>query len=260
MKVVILCGGEGIRLKMMPFYSPKGLVYLDDKPIIWHVMKRYSLFGHNEFILALGKNGDKFRDYFLNYNLYTNDIEICNDDSGKINYFTKSQEDNWKIMLVNTGEQAGTGARVSRLEKYITEDIFLMTYSDCLCDVNIDNLISYHKKNKKTATVTGVLPPFRYGEFIIKNEKIVGFNPISKLKSIQGYVNGGFAIFNKTIFKYLSAYNECVLEGEVYKKLIEKDQLRVYKHDGFWQCLDNDREFNYLKKLCEENKRYWLQE
>ncbi len=259
MKVVILCGGEGIRLKHTLFYIPKALVYIDDKPMIWHIMKRYSLFGYNEFILALGKNGHKIRNYFFNYNLYTNNIGMTIGSPKDITYYNKSQEEDWRITFVNTGETANTGARLSRCEKYIDGDEFLFTYSDCLGDVDLDKLVSYHHKKRKIASITGVLPPFRYGEFVIKNEKVLDFNPVSKLSSIRGYVNGGFAVLNKKIFRNLSTYNECTLEGEVYKNLIKENKLAVFPHEGFWQCLDNDREFDYLSKLCNENKRFWLE-
>ncbi|OGK12431.1 hypothetical protein A3C98_00460 [Candidatus Roizmanbacteria bacterium RIFCSPHIGHO2_02_FULL_37_15] len=258
MKVIILCGGEGIRLRNQIDYIPKGLVHIDNKPLLWHIMKRYSLFGFNEFILALGKYGHKIRNYFLNYSLYINDLGFTLGETYKPRYYNASQEESWKIILANTGDEAHTGARVFRCEKYIDSNEFMVTYSDCLSDVDLGKLLKQHKKNGKIATVTGVSPPFRYGEFIMKNNSVVDFNPTSKLSAIKGYVNGGFMVFNKKIFSYLNSYNECTLENEVFKKLTKKGSLDVYKHDKFWQPLDNDREFEYLKKLCEENKRFWL--
>lgn len=259
MKVVILCGGVGIRLRHNLQYIPKGMVFIDQKPLLWHIMKRYSLFGFNEFILALGENGDLIRDYFLNYNLNTNNIGFTIKNPKNITYYNQSQEEDWNVILVNTGEAANTGARIYRCKKYIDGDEFMLTYSDCLSNVNIEKLYKQHKKIKRIATVTGVMPPFRYGEFIIKNGKVLDYNPVSKLISALGCVNGGFAVFTKKIFNYLSSYNECTLENEVYKELVRKKELEIYKHNDFWQCLDNDREYEYLKKLCEENKRYWLQ-
>lgn len=258
MKVVILCGGEGVRLKNHLSYMPKGLAHIDDNPLIWHIMKRYSLFGYNEFVLALGKDGHKIRNYFLNYNSYTNDIEFSLGKSNSLKYHNLNQEENWKITLVNTGEKAHTGARVSRCQKYIDTEDFMVSYSDCLSDIDIDKLLKLHMNEKKIATVTGVQPPFRYGEFIIKKNKAVDFSPISKLSAMHGHVNGGYMVFNKKIFDYLNSYNECTLESEVFKALTKKEELNVYKHDKFWQCLDNDREYEYLKKLCENNQRYWL--
>lgn len=257
MKVVILCGGDGIRLKNQLSFVSKALVHIDDKPIIWHVMKRYSLFGYNKFVLALGKYGEMVRDYFINYNRYTNDIEFTIGKDSKINYHSLNQEENWQITLVNTGGEAHTGARLYRCKNFL-DDEFMLTYSDCLSNVNLNKLLKQHQKTKKVLTVTGVMPPFRYGEFVIEKDKVIDFLPVSKLRALHGYVNGGFMVLNQKIFSYLSSFNECTLENEVFKELIKKDELSVYKHDGFWQCLDNDREFQYLKRLCEENNRYWL--
>ncbi len=259
MQIVILCGGEGIRLKNQNNYIPKGLAFIDEKPLLWHVMKRYSQFGYRDFILALGKNGNMIRDYFFNYNHYENDINFTIGDKASVKQLNKTQEEDWNITFVNTGENAGTGTRLFRCEKYIEEDEMMLTYSDCLSNVDLAGLISYHKKQKRIATVTGVMPPFRYGEFIIKKNMVTDFNPLSKLISPLGYVNGGFAIFNKKIFKYVNSYNECILEDEAYRELVKKNELAVFKHQGFWQCLDNDREFAYLKKMCELNQRVWLQ-
>src|SRR5581483_12276691 len=164
MKVVILCGGEGIRLRNQLHFGPKALVTIDDKPMIWHIMKRYSLFGYTEFVLALGKYGEMIRDYFFNYNLYTNDVEFTIGKSNEITYHSVNQEKNWKITFVNTGEEAHTGARLSRCKNYV-EDEFMLTYSDCLSNVDLSKLYKQHKASKKTVTVTGVMPPFRYGEF-----------------------------------------------------------------------------------------------
>lgn len=258
MKVIILCGGEGIRLKNQYDYVPKGLVKIDDRPLLWHIMKRYSLFGFNEFVLALGKQGHKIRNYFLNYSLYANDVEFTLGKPNNLTFYNLSQEENWKIILANTGDEAHTGTRIFRCQKYIDTDNFMVSYADCLSDVDINKLLKFHNKEKKIATVTGVCPPFRYGEFIIDNNRAVDFSPISKLSAMHGHVNGGYMVLNKKIFNYLNSYNECTLESEVFKTLTKKEELSVYKHDKFWQCLDNDREYEYLKKLCENNQRHWL--
>lgn len=258
MKVVILCGGEGIRLHNQFNYIPKGLVQIDNNTILWHIMKRYSLFGFNEFILALGKYNHKIRNYFLNYRQYTNDLGLTLTNRHKLTYYNANQEENWKIILANTGDEARTGARVFRCKKYIDTNDFMVTYSDCLSDVDLGKILKQHKKTGKIATVTGIRPPFRYGEFIMRKNSVIDFSPISQLSAMRGFVNGGFMVLNKKIFSYLNPYNECTLENEVFKELAKKSNLAVYKHNKFWQCLDNDREYEYLKKLCEENKRYWL--
>ncbi|MDD4938208.1 MAG: sugar phosphate nucleotidyltransferase [Candidatus Shapirobacteria bacterium] len=258
MKLIILCGGDGIRLKNQLNYIPKGLVFIDNKPLIWHIMKRYSLFGFDEFVLALGKDGDKIRDYFLRYSLYTNDVEFVLGKSNNLNYFNLNQEENWKVTLVNTGDEAHTGSRIFRCKNYINDDDFMVTYSDCLSNVDINKLLKFHNSENKIATITGVCPPFRYGEFVINENRVVDYVSVSKLSAMRGYVNGGYMVFNKKIFNYLNGYNECTLESDVFKTLSKISELNVFKHDDFWQCLDNDREYEYLKKLSEENKRYWL--
>jgi glucose-1-phosphate cytidylyltransferase len=258
MKVVILCGGDGIRLKEDLNFIPKGMVFIDDKPIIWHIMKRFSLFGYNDFVLALGKNGNYIREYFLKYNLYTNDIEFNLGNKCTSRSMSTNLEENWNIVFANTGDDAATGARLSRCRQYVDDDFFV-TYSDCLADVDIDKLYKQHIKYNKILTVTGIKPPFRYGEFIIKKNEVIDFLPISYLTAVNGFVNGGYMVFNNKIFNYLSSLSECTLESDIFKKLALDGQICVHQHIKFWQCLDNDREYEYLKKLCVSNKRYWLQ-
>ncbi|MGD9129858.1 MAG: sugar phosphate nucleotidyltransferase [Candidatus Woesebacteria bacterium] len=259
MKIIILCGGNGIRLRNQLSFIPKALIKIDDKPIIWHIMKRYSIFGFNQFVLALGKQGNQIRDYFLNYHRYVNDIQFTIGQSERFISHSSSQEEDWQITFVNTGEIANTGARLSRCEKHIYTDNFMLSYSDCLSNIDFDQLLAEHKKNNKITTVSGVMPPYRYGEFVIKKNQVTDYHPMAKLQASKGYVNGGFMVFNKEIFKYLNSYNECTLENKIFKNLVKNKELNVYKHNGFWQCLDNDRELDYLKMLCDKNQRFWLQ-
>ena len=256
MKIVILCGGKGIRLENSNDFIPKAMAKIGHRTMIWNVMKIFSKFGLYDFVLALGKNGDMIRDYFLNFNKNFNDITISLSNNN-VQYLTNNQEKDWQITCVETGENAGTGARISRCQEYLGEN-FMVTYSDCLSDVNIEEVISSHIKSGKVATITGVMPPYRYGEFVTEDERIIGFNENSLLKSNNGWVNGGFMVFNKQIFKYLNPFNECSLENEIFKKLVSDDQINIFKHPGFWQCLDNDREYNYLNNLCDQNLNYWL--
>lgn len=259
MKVVILCGGEGIRLKDSPEFIAKAMVAIDDRPMVWHIMKHFALYGHTEFILALGKYADPIRNYFLNYDLYTNNIRIALGKNKTIIPLTRHTEENWTIDFVNTGAQAKTGARLFRCREYLDGKTFILSYADCLSDVNIDKLLAFHQKHKKTITITGVTPPYRYGEFILKNGTVVDYRDMAKLYAKTGSVNGGYMAVEPAIFSYLTSYNECVLEQEVFKKLAKKRELAVYEHTGFWQCLDNDREYDYITNLCNANKKYWLQ-
>lgn len=257
MKVIILCGGKGIRLYNSEHIVPKGMVKIGHRPMLWHVMKIFSQYGFTEFVLALGQNGHMIRDYFLNYDRNINDLTITLGDP-RLNFNSRHQEEKWKITFVETGEESGTGARLYRCLKYLDKNDFMVSYSDCLADINIENLASFHKQHGKIATVSGVMPPFRYGEFITKAGKPVDFAEVSRLKSPGGWVNGGFMVFQPKIFDYLTPYNECVLENEVFKHLVKEDDIRIFEHEGFWQCLDNDREYQFLKGLVEKNIEPWL--
>ena len=258
MKVIILCGGEGVRLKNMLEPIPKAMVKIGYRPILWHVMKIFSKFGYNEFVLALGAGGEKIRDYFINYDMFANDvtIELGNPDSTVIN--SQNQEKEWKITFVDTGEKAGTGARLFRCKDFVEGDDFFVAYSDCLSDVSIPSLLKQHTESGKILTLTGIFPPFRYGEFVIQNNLPIKYNEISTLKSKEGLVNGGFMVANKQIFDYLKPFSECVLEQEVFENLVNNEKIDMYSHDGFWQCLDNDREYAILNDMYEKNQSRWL--
>lgn len=261
MKTIILCGGRGVRLGSEVNYMPKAMVRLGHRPIVWHVMKRYSLFGYNEFILALGTKGEMIREYFTRYGYYANDVR-ANLGSGKIEELTRHQEDNWQVTLVDTGSIALSGARIDRCKQYVDGKDFMVTYADCLADIDIKKLIDFHKKSQKIATVTGVVPPYREGEFLVEKNLAVSFYNAEKSvsDSRQRYINGGYMIFNKKIFSYLNSFNECKLETEVFSALINDNQLAVYPHRGFWRWLDTDRDYIYLNELIDKNKMYWLYE
>ncbi|MCF7843476.1 NTP transferase domain-containing protein [Candidatus Gracilibacteria bacterium] len=257
MKVVILCGGKGIRLNDTLDFIPKGMVKIGHRPLLWHIMKAYSNHGFNEFVLALGSNSKAIRDYFLHYNENINDLTLTLGNN-KLDYNTQNQEENWKITFVETGENSGTGARLFRCQKYLNDDDFLLTYSDCLSDIDINKLVGFHILNKKILTTTGVLPPFRYGEFIMDGAIPKEYRSVSKLRSQDGLVNGGFMALSCKIFDYLTPYNECVLEQDIFKSLVNDRQLSIFEHFGFWQCIDNEREYRFLNKLSEENSEFWL--
>ncbi|KKQ16906.1 MAG: Glucose-1-phosphate cytidylyltransferase [Berkelbacteria bacterium GW2011_GWA1_36_9] len=261
MKVIILCGGKGTRLGMEANYMPKAMVKVGHHPIIWHVMKRYSLAGYNDFILALGKGGDSIRDYFLKYSLHTNDINLSLKDS-RIKELTQHQETDWNVTLVDTGDFAFSGARIDRCKKYINDEDFMVTYSDSIANVDIKKLIEFHKKSKKIATITGVVPQFREFEFSVKKDLSVEIYETKKNTSDSSgrYTNGGFMVFKKEIFSYLSSFNECKLETEVFKHLIEDEQIAISPHSGFWRWLDTDRDYDYLNYLADKNDMPWLQE
>lgn len=261
MQVVILCGGRGTRLGYEANYIPKAMVKIGHRPVVWHVMKRYALFGHTEFILALGSKGEMIRDYFTRYEYYTNDIKVS---LGKntIEQLTSHQETDWTLTMIDTGILAMSGARINRCKQYIEDEDFMITYSDSVGNVNIKKLIDFHKKSKKILTVTGVIPVYRAFEFIVKKNEIVGYHDTytEKPESSERYINGGYMVCNKKIFSYLNSFNECMFEKEVFSKLIKDKQLAVYPHYGFWRWLDADRDYLYLNQLADNNKMYWLYE
>lgn len=258
MKVVILCGGEGLRLNNSLELVPKAMIKIGHRPMVWHVMKIYAKYGFTDFILALGKGGEQIRDYFVNYDMKVNDISVSL-NTGKIISNSHHQEKDWNITMVDTGELAGTGARLSRCKKYLEdEEEFFLTYTDCLSNIDINKLLESHNKNQKVITVSGVKPPYRYGEFVESNDNIISWNEISHLSSNHGWVNGGFMVCNNKIFEYVLPFNECVIEKEVFTNLAKDQEVNIYKHEDFWQCLDNDREYRYLQELIDKNLQYWL--
>jgi glucose-1-phosphate cytidylyltransferase len=259
MPVLILCGGRGIRLAGEATYIPKAMVHIGRRPIIWHIMRRFASYGYTTFVLALGIKGEMVRDYFLNYGRYTDDIRICL-GNGDVEHVSMHQEDSWNITMVDTGENSNSGARIARCKQYIGTKEFLLTYSDSVANIDIAKLIAVHHKKGKVATVTGVIPPYREQELHVADGLVIGrFDP-SKAKPQERYVNGGYMVFSDTIFSYLSLFDECRLEGEVFEKLMSEKQLAVYPHHGFWRWLDTDRDYQYLNSLVNDNKTYWLNE
>ncbi len=255
MKAVILCGGMGTRLKEETEYKPKPMVEIGEMPMIWHIMKIYSHFGISKFVLCLGYKGSMIKDYFFNYEMRNSDFTIHLEDR-KINIHNQPTEKSWEITLAETGANAMTGSRVKRIEQYIDEDVFLLTYGDGLSNVNINSLLEFHRSHGKIGTVTGVHPPSRFGELSIENNTVVNFNEKPQLHS-GGLISGGFFVFNKKFFKYLSSAENCILERDPMEKLASEGQLMVYKHSGFWQCMDTYRDFEFLNKKWIENKAEW---
>jgi len=255
MKVVILCGGRGSRLEEYTEFKPKPMVEVGGKPILWHIMKLYASYGFNDFILCLGYRGEVIKDYFLNYGAMNNDFTINFNKSDEIKYHTNHLESDWQISFVDTGQDSQTGSRIKQIEKYIQEELFMVTYGDGLADINIKDLLSFHKTQKGIGTVTGVRPSSRFGELITNGKKVVKFS--EKPHTTQGLINGGFFVFNRKFFKYLSKKKDCYLEREPLEKLADDKQLSTYIHDGFWQCMDTRRELDLLNSLWISSKAPW---
>ena len=255
MKVVILCGGRGTRIKEETEFRPKPLVEIGGRPILWHIMKIYAHYGFKDFILCLGYKGNMIKDYFLRYEAMNNDFTIRLGKCNSIQFHSNHQECDWNVTLVNTGEEAQTGARIKRIEKYIDSDLFMVTYGDGVANINLEELLEFHKSHNKTGTVTGVHPSSRFGDLVIKDRQVVEFSEKPQVK--RGFINGGFFIFNKRFFNYLTEDSNCYLEKEPLEGLSTKKELMVYIHDGFWQCVDTYRELELLNSLWRSPNPPW---
>jgi len=253
MKVVILCGGRGTRFKEETDLKPKPMVEIGGMPILWHIMKTYAHYGFNEFILCLGYKGNIIKEYFYNYELLANDFTI-ELGSKNIDIYPKHSEKGWKVTLVDTGLNSMTGARVKKVEEFIQDETFMLTYGDGLTNLNISDLLKYHNSHGKTGTVSGVFPLSRYGELTIENDKVLSF---SEKPNKANSINGGYFIFNKEFFKYLDNDDACVLEKEPLQKLVGEGKLQVFSHQGFWQCMDTYRDYLYLQDLWDTGKALW---
>jgi glucose-1-phosphate cytidylyltransferase len=253
-KVIILCGGFGTRLKEETEFKPKPMVEIGGMPILWHIMKTYAFYGFHEFILCLGYKGAVIKEYFYNYELLSNDFTI-ELGTGNIEIYPCHAEHGWKITLSDTGLQAMTGARIKRVERYINEDTFMVTYGDGVTDLNILELLNFHKSHGKIGTVTGVFPPSRYGELLIHEDHVLSFN--EKPQHRTNSINGGYFVFHKKFFHYLKENDECILEREPLEQLALDGELKVFSHKGFWQCMDTYRDYKYLNELWEKGTPPW---
>ncbi len=253
-KVAILCGGRGTRLKEETEYRPKPLVEIGGKPILWHIMKIYAHYGFKDFILCLGYKGELIKEYFINYETMNCDFTL-ELGSGNAKIHNSHQERGWSVTLADTGEIAMTGARIKRIEKYIDSDIFMLTYGDGLATIDIPKLLDFHKSHGKIGTVTGVRPPSRFGELIITENKVTEFSEKPQIK--EGFINGGFFVFDKRLFSFLKDDDNCRLEKEPLENLALEGELMVYCHEGFWQCMDTYRDLLLLNKFCMNQKPPW---
>lgn len=254
MKTVILAGGFGTRLSEETVIKPKPMVEIGDLPILWHIMKIYSHYGHNDFSIALGYKGSYIKEYFSNYMTRSCNLSI-DMESKSLQYLNPNKSEKWKIDLIDTGEKTLTGGRLHRLEKHLeNEDIFMLTYGDGVANVDINKLIAFHKSHGRVATVTAVRPPARFGALVIQNDIVVDFR--EKPQIGEGWINGGFFIFNKEFFQYLSG-DQCVLEREPLEKLAQKKELMAFQHEGFWHPMDTVRDKDLLNSLWSNGDAPW---
>jgi len=252
MKVIILAGGFGTRLSEFTELIPKPMVRVGDKPIIWHIMNHYANYGHNDFYLALGYLSEVIKKYFLTYQSLQSDFCVSL-KSGDVNFF-KSTTLDWKVNCVDTGEATLTGKRIKKMQNYVLNEPFLLTYGDGLSNVNIEDLLKFHKSHNKMITMTAVRPKARFGELSIDGNKVLDFQ--EKPQMADGWINGGFFVIEPEFFDIIGSDN-VMLERAPLEKAANMGELMVYKHDGFWQCMDSKRDYDYLNDLWKNKDYKW---
>jgi glucose-1-phosphate cytidylyltransferase len=254
MKVLILAGGLGSRLSEETTVKPKPMIELGGKPILWHIMKIYSSFGYNEFIILCGYKGYMIKEYFANYFLHMADLTI-DMTTNSITHHNNYAEP-WKVTMVDTGIETMTGGRIKRVKEYVGDEMFMLTYGDGVADIDINSLLEFHKKHGKLMTMTSVLPEGRFGALGIDNSNMV----ISFKEKPMGdgsWINGGFFVCQPEVFNYI-ADDRTVFEREPLETLAKEGQLYTYKHSGFWKPMDTQRDKNQLEELIEKKKAPWI--
>lgn len=252
-KVVILCGGKGTRLREETENKPKPLLSIGKYPILCHIMKHYSHYGFNDFILCLGYKGELIKEYFINYENRRWDIQLNLKDGVKSILQDGDPVENWNIIFANTGLETNTGGRIKKIEKYIHEEYFFLTYGDGLSNVNLKKLEEYFKQKGKIGVITGIRPHSKYGQITIEPNCIVtGFK---EKPLLNDYANGGFCVFHRKIFNYMD--ENCVLEQEVFEQLVNDRELAMYKHEGFWKCMDTYKDYKELNEIWDHGNPQW---
>lgn len=258
MKAIILCGGQGTRLREHTEVRPKPMVEIGGKPIVWHIMKLYAFHGVKDFILCLGYKAHVIKDYFLNYRAMNCDFTVTLGDKGGIRLHDDADDrEDWNVTLADTGEDTMTGARVLRAARYLddADDTFMVTYGDGLSDVNVRAVLEFHKSHGGCATITGVRPPSRFGELETEGNRVVAFS--EKPQIGQGLINGGFLCLNRRFLKYLTADAGCMLERQPLEACARDGELRVFEHPGFWQCMDTYRDWQSLEAQWSSGNAPW---
>ena len=253
MKVVILAGGLGTRLAEETEIRPKPMVEIGGYPILWHIMKIYATQGFNEFYVALGYKGEIIKRYFLDYYNLCGNMTI-NLSNGKAEIIENEQLENWTVNLIDTGQSSMTGGRIKRLESFLKDETFMATYGDGVADIDLKELVKFHRSHGKMATVSAVRPPARYGELLINEDLTTNFS--EKPQTHAGWINGGFLVFEPKVFDYLHD-DSSILEIAVLEHLANENQLVAYRHPGFWQCMDTLRDKRQLESAWESGNPPW---
>ena len=258
MKIIILCGGYGTRIRDVAEDLPKPMIPVGRFPILWHLMKYYAKYGYEDFVLCLGYKGQVIKDFFLNYDAYTCDCTVTLGTESSIELHTSHEESNWRVTLADTGLDTMTGGRIRKIRKYVGDDEnFLLTYGDGLSNIDLNDLLAFHKSHGRILTVTGVRPPGRFGELMSDADGLATeFN--EKPQASGGLISGGFFVCRRELFDYLDDRNDLVFEQEPMRALVGDRQLAVYEHDDFWQCMDTYRDWQLLNKLIETGRAPWM--
>lgn len=256
MKTVILAGGKGTRISEEGNLSPKPMVEIGGFPIIWHIMKYYSQFGYHDFVICSGYNGYFIKEYFAQYYLHASDVTF---DFTKGNEMTvhNNVAEPWRVTIVDTGLEAQTGCRIKRIQKYVEGESFFLTYGDGVSNVDLNKLLEQHQQSDSAVTMSIIKPAGRFGVIDIDAEKNKAVTFREKSEEDVSWINGGFMVANPEIFDYLSDDENCILERKPMESICADGKLGVYRHEGFWQCMDTQRDRLYLEKLWQNNKAPW---
>ena len=252
MKVVILAGGLGTRIREETEFIPKPMVEIGGKPILWHIMKTYFHWGHSEFIICAGYKQHVIKDFFSNYMLRNSDVTFDFEKEGEITIH-RSYAEPWKVTVVNTGYETLTAGRLKKIQSYLNGESFLLTYGDGVSDVNVNDVIKFHESHGKICTITAVQPEGRFGALSLDGDKVLSFR--EKSKSDVPFINGGYMVMRPEIFDYIEG--DFMLEQEPFDKIIQADEMRVYKYGGFWQCMDTIRDKRNLEALWQTKSAPW---
>lgn len=253
MKVVILCGGQGTRLREETEFRPKPLVDVGGRPILWHIMKLYAHHGLRRFVLCLGYRGHMIKEYFLNYEAMNNDFTISLGHQHQITYHGAHDEQDFHVTLADTGLETMTGGRIARVRRHIDGDTFMVTYGDGLADVDLSLLAEFHRRHGKLATLTAVRPPSRYGVLELEGDRVATF---AEKPQLEGWVSSGFFVFDRRVLDYLGG-DACILEREPLSRLAAEGELMVYRHQGFFFAMDTYREYRLLNDLWDRGEAPW---
>jgi glucose-1-phosphate cytidylyltransferase len=253
MKVIALCGGLGTRLREETEFRPKPLVEIGGRPVLWHIMKLYAHYGFRDFVLCLGYRGNMIKEYFLNYEAMNNDFTICLGQKSAIQYIGLHKEQDFRVTLADTGADSMTGGRIKRIQRYVDDSTFMVTYGDGVSDVNISELLAFHKSHGKLATITTVRPTSRFGVVDIEDGCVRSF--IEKPR-MEPWASVGFFVFEPAIFDYLDG-DSCILERGPMERLASENQLMAFPHDGFFYAMDTYREYQHLNELWSTGQAPW---